>query len=142
MAREIVTRTAEHPGKFAKSFALGAAKQAASNLAQSFSIKPGPSLAPKNDVERAGGTVFNGAARTATYAAAVFGGRKGGSEVIDMGPNVRTPSVLPNEALVVRGGSANPGGANSVEGIAAGTDTHPSGVTGFSVESAAGKSLE
>lgn len=46
---------------------------------------------------------------------------------------------LPDDANVVRGGSAT--GANSVEGIAAGTDTHPSGVTGFSVESAPGKSV-
>jgi RHS repeat-associated protein len=48
---------------------------------------------------------------------------------------------LPDDANVVRGGSGAPGGANSPEGIAAGIDTHPSGVTGFSAESAPGKSV-
>lgn len=42
---------------------------------------------------------------------------------------------LPDDANVVRGGSGESGGtkpgANSPEGIAAGTGTHPSGVTGF-----------
>ncbi len=51
-------------------------------------------------------------------------------------------STLPDDANVVRGGSDQPGGANSPEGIAAGTGTHPSGVTGFSAESAPGKSVE
>jgi len=49
---------------------------------------------------------------------------------------------LPDDANVVRGGAGSPGGANSPEGIAAGTGTHPSGVTGFSAESAPGKSVE
>jgi hypothetical protein len=48
---------------------------------------------------------------------------------------------LPDDANVVRGGSGQPGGANSPGGIAAGTGTHPSGVTGFSAESAPGKSV-
>lgn len=39
---------------------------------------------------------------------------------------------IPGEALVVRGGRNRP------EDIARGTGTHPSGVTGISVESAAG----
>jgi len=51
---------------------------------------------------------------------------------------------LPDDANVVRGGSGESRGtkpgANSPEGIAAGTGTHPSGVTGFSAESAPGKS--
>ena len=51
------------------------------------------------------------------------------------------PSAIPDDANVVRGGSGGPGGANSPEGIAAGTGTHPSGVTGFSVETAPGKSV-
>jgi hypothetical protein len=54
----------------------------------------------------------------------------------------RTATTLSDEALVVRGGSGAPGGANSVEGIAKGTGTHPDGVTGFSAESADGKSME
>ena len=53
-------------------------------------------------------------------------------------------ATLPDDANVVRGGSGESGGAkpgaNSPEGIAAGTGTHPSGVTGFSAESAPGKS--
>jgi hypothetical protein len=61
--------------------------------------------------------------------------------IVVAGRGAGAREVLPNEALVVRGGSANPCGANSVEGIAAGTDTHPSGVTGFPVESAPGKSI-
>jgi RHS repeat-associated protein len=48
---------------------------------------------------------------------------------------------LPDDANVVRGGSGAPGGGNSPEGIEAGTGTHPSGVTGFSAESAPGKSV-
>ncbi|MBL0028891.1 MAG: flavoredoxin [Rhodanobacteraceae bacterium] len=44
-----------------------------------------------------------------------------------------------DDALVVRGGSAE--GANSVQGIATGTGTHPQGVTGFSAESANGATL-
>ena len=44
--------------------------------------------------------------------------------------------VLPDEALVVRGGRNRP------EDIARATRTHPSGVTGISVESAAGASIE
>ncbi len=44
-----------------------------------------------------------------------------------------------DNALVVRGGSA--AGANSAEGIAKGTGTHPAGVTGFSAESANGTTL-
>ena len=51
-------------------------------------------------------------------------------------------STLPDDANVVRGGSGAPGGANSPEGIAKGTGTHPSGITGFSAESAPGKSVE
>ena len=50
-------------------------------------------------------------------------------------------AAIPDDANVVRGGSGAPGGANSPEGIAAGTGTHPSGVTGFSVETAPGKSV-
>ncbi|WP_263357652.1 Ig-like domain repeat protein, partial [Acidicapsa ligni] len=53
-----------------------------------------------------------------------------------------SPSApLPDDANVVRGGSGAPGGGNSAEGIAAGTGTHPSGVTGFSAESAPGQSV-
>jgi RHS repeat-associated protein len=51
-------------------------------------------------------------------------------------------ATLPDDANVVRGGSGQAGGANSPEGIAAGTATHPTaGVTGFSAESAPGKSV-
>lgn len=46
---------------------------------------------------------------------------------------------LADDALVARGGSAT--GANSVDGLAKGTGTHPSGVTGFSAESANGATL-
>ncbi len=46
---------------------------------------------------------------------------------------------LADDALVARGGSA--AGANSAEGLAKGTATHPSGVTGFSAESANGATL-
>ena len=53
----------------------------------------------------------------------------------------QAPSI-PDDANVVRGGSGSAGGANSPEGIAAGTGMHPSGVTGFSAESAPGKSVE
>ncbi len=49
--------------------------------------------------------------------------------------------VLRNDDLVVRGGAAGRGGGNSVEGIEAGTGTHPSGVTGFSAEASPGASL-
>jgi RHS repeat-associated protein len=62
--------------------------------------------------------------------AVVVAGAKGGK------------GALPDDALVVRGGSGQPGGANSVEGIIKGTGTHPEGPTGFSVESAAGKTME
>jgi len=47
----------------------------------------------------------------------------------------RGVSVLPDDALVVRGGR------NLPEDIRRGTATHPSGVTGVSVESATGKSV-
>ncbi|MCQ4165838.1 RHS repeat-associated core domain-containing protein [Tahibacter harae] len=58
-------------------------------------------------------------------------GVHGTSEVAAVGAR------LPDEALVVRGGSAQ--GANSVDGIAAGTSKHHDvDVTGFSVESAEG----
>jgi hypothetical protein len=55
----------------------------------------------------------------------------------------RAAGRLPNEALVVRGGDASPPkGGNSPEGIANGTGLHKgAGVVGFSVESAAGKTL-
>ena len=46
---------------------------------------------------------------------------------------------LTDNAIVARGGTAS--GGNSAEGIAAGTATHPTGVTGFSAESANGASL-
>jgi hypothetical protein len=42
---------------------------------------------------------------------------------------------LPDDALVVRGGR------NRIEDIERGLGTHPSGVTGISVESASGKSV-
>ena len=42
------------------------------------------------------------------------------------------PERIPDEALVVRGGRNRP------EDIERGTGTHPSGITGVSVESAAG----
>jgi RHS repeat-associated protein len=48
--------------------------------------------------------------------------------------------ALADDALVVRGGSTT--GANSVDGISAGMGTHPSGITGFSAESAAAKTVE
>ncbi|MGC2891326.1 MAG: RHS repeat-associated core domain-containing protein, partial [Candidatus Acidiferrum sp.] len=84
--------------------------------------------------------------------ASVPGGEEGGTPRQSV-PEIETPEIspqgsggargsLPDDANVVRGGSANPGGANSPEGIAAGTDTHPSGVKGFSAESAPGKSVE
>ena len=44
--------------------------------------------------------------------------------------------VIPADALVVRGGRNRP------EDILRGTGTHPSGVTGISVESNSGVSLE
>lgn len=50
--------------------------------------------------------------------------------------------TLADDALVVRGGSGQPGGANSVEGIMKGTGTHSEGPTGFSAESANGKTME
>ncbi len=43
--------------------------------------------------------------------------------------------VIPDDALVVRGGRSRP------EDIARGTGTHPSGVTGVSMECAAGTSV-
>ena len=43
---------------------------------------------------------------------------------------------IPDEALVIRGGQNRP------EDIQRGTGTHPSGVTGVSVESAAGATVE
>lgn len=43
---------------------------------------------------------------------------------------------IPDEALVIRGGRNRP------ENIQRGTGTHPSGVTGISVESALGASIE
>jgi hypothetical protein len=45
------------------------------------------------------------------------------------------PDRLPDDAIVVRGG------LNTPESIAKATGTHPSGVTGISVESAPGKSI-
>jgi len=45
-------------------------------------------------------------------------------------------NVLPNKAPVVRGG------ANTPESIAQGTGTHPSGIKGFSAESALGASIQ
>jgi hypothetical protein len=45
------------------------------------------------------------------------------------------PNRLPDDANVVRGG------LNTPESIAKGTGTHPSGVTGISVESAPGKTI-
>jgi hypothetical protein len=51
-----------------------------------------------------------------------------------MQPNASSP--LPNEALVVRGGR------NTPEQIQKGMGTHPSGVTGVSVESAPGLTVE
>jgi len=48
---------------------------------------------------------------------------------------------IADDALVVRGGAATPNGGNSVEGIAAGTGVHPSGVEGFSAEAQNGASL-
>jgi hypothetical protein len=44
--------------------------------------------------------------------------------------------TIPDDALVVRGGKNRP------EDIRRGTGTHPSGVTGVSVESAAGMTIE
>jgi hypothetical protein len=44
--------------------------------------------------------------------------------------------VIPDDALVVRGGKNRP------EDIVRGTGTHPSGVTGVSVESAPGATVE
>jgi hypothetical protein len=44
--------------------------------------------------------------------------------------------TIPDDALVVRGGQNRP------EDIRRGTGTHPSGVTGVSVESAAGATVE
>ncbi len=46
------------------------------------------------------------------------------------------PDVIPDEALIVRGGRNRP------EDIERGTGTHPCGITGISVESAAGSSAE
>ena len=61
-------------------------------------------------------------------------------------PSVRVGRVaaagIADDALVVRGGgNMSPKGANSPEGIAAGSGTHRSGVSGFSVESANGATL-
>jgi hypothetical protein len=50
--------------------------------------------------------------------------------VVPVGGMGGSATKLNDDALVVRGGSST--GANSVEGIAKGTGTHPSGVTGFS----------
>jgi len=48
---------------------------------------------------------------------------------------VKAAKKLPNEAFVVRGG------LNTPESVASGMGTHPSGIPGVSVESAAGKSV-
>ena len=48
---------------------------------------------------------------------------------------VAIPEKIPDDALVVRGGKNRP------EDIRRGTGTHPSGITGVSVESAAGVSV-
>jgi RHS repeat-associated protein len=139
---EIANRFANDVGGFTKSFFTGAGKQWSSNVRANaddfrhFGEWSRPEQNPhfSNDAERAGGQAFTAAGKGASYAL-IFAG-KGKGEVEIPGGSVR----LPNEANVVRGGSAQ--GANSIEGIAAGTGTHPSGVTGFSVESAAGKSVE
>lgn len=55
------------------------------------------------------------------------------------GLGIRAGRTLADDALVVRGGSA--AGANSAEGLAKGTATHPSGSTGFSVESGNGMTV-
>jgi hypothetical protein len=55
------------------------------------------------------------------------------------GLGIRAGRSLADDALVVRGGSA--AGANSAEGLAKGTATHPSGATGFSAESANGMTV-
>jgi hypothetical protein len=51
----------------------------------------------------------------------------------------RGVAQIADDALVVRGGSA--AGANSAEGLAKGSAMHPSGATGFSVESGSGMTL-
>jgi hypothetical protein len=56
-----------------------------------------------------------------------------GAAATDAGSSVA--GFLPNDALVVRGG------LNTPESVASGFGTHPSGVTGVSVESAPGKSV-
>jgi RHS repeat-associated protein len=109
-----------------------------------------------------GGTVVGGIIGAAVGGAIVYYGGKAAINLFHSSDNSNTAnapapqsapapasnstpapaSTLPDDANVVRGGSGAPGGANSPEGIAAGTGTHPSGVTGFSAESAPGKSVE
>lgn len=81
-----------------------------------------------------GGYKFGGALMVAEGARGVGKGA---------GSLVSTETRIADNALVVRAGSDVAGkGANSVEGLARGTSTHPTaGVTGFSAESANGASL-
>lgn len=75
-----------------------------------------------------------------TVADAVAGNAIGGTSLsIGGGAVAAGAHALADDALVARGGSAV--GANSVEGLAKGIGTHPSGVTGFSAESANGATL-
>jgi hypothetical protein len=109
---------------YAVGFAAGVGKQMANNGA-GRDILP-----PSNGAEQDGANFLKNDLGPTIAIAAAFEGEGAA------GPK----AALPDGALVVRGGSST--GANSADGIAAGTSTHPSGVTGFSVESAPGKSVE
>lgn len=74
-----------------------------------------------------------------TTADVVAGNAIGGTSLTVAGATGAAVHALADDAIVARGGSAV--GANSVEGIASGVGTHPSGVTGFSAESANGATL-
>jgi hypothetical protein len=75
----------------------------------------------------------------------VRAGRAGGESLETSAPSMRQPASgtapLHDNALVVRGGSGVGNGANTSAGIAKGTSIHPSGVEGFSAESANGISF-
>jgi len=85
---------------------------------------------------------FGVAGAALANAGAINGAAVGTAEAVagtSLGTSGARGAALADDALVVRGGSS--AGANSAGGIAKGTGTHPSGVTGFSAESANGASL-
>jgi RHS repeat-associated protein len=80
---EVVTRFANNPGGFIKSFFNGAGKQEVANINMRKFGQPDLKPNFSNDVERAGGAALNGANTATSYAAVFIGAKKGGDVAVE-----------------------------------------------------------